>query len=696
MAEADEFDAFVAALQAKQAPSDPLARDTDELKARFVPASEPMAEAARADLTGLSSLDPSNPRNLPNILHHGIPIALQALLAGRGGLGVAQGVGRITQAARAGLGSLLGYGYQEGVEPLARGEAPTATPGGAALSFGLGSGFDTAVQAGGGMMRSVTGKRAMLAEGEAAAEKAALKAGGAQERALAKVDARHAALNQMLLKHSDDTMGKMRDDELRSKVTEFLGAPSPLDNPTLESLSERVAPVRETAERGVRSAFKNVSAKFEEKLTPYYDLPVSGGFANAVDSERAILDSANEKVSSTFGRLLDEVAGLDQGGGFNVSTLPPQFRDLYERVAAREGKERAENLVQRAIKGSQNAPALEAAKPTDVRDVDKVRSKLVGVIIGRGSPVEKRAAGRLVGAIDESLEPVLPENVRADWSNLRREWREANNVFSGQFRSKLFRADTPAKVADVLIGGARGDKAHRVLTVLRETPADEKPLLRSAFAERLTQGNVLKNVEGIDQRVWRDLFGDSGFKTPQDFVEATSRNLTEKFGLSEVMARPELAAKYNARFNEGLRSLGVKKASAAVARAEEVLRRTPDPGKVIADARTAGEMSGMREPLMGKAQSWLEHHHAYKTSIALMTLGSIGGSAINHPIAGIMAPLVYIGGSRGIAAALSSPKWGPIYHNLLKAKNYEQAGFWLGRLAAASLTEGGRTVSEQR
>lgn len=796
--------------------------DTAALKSRFAGPSESLSDAASSDASGLmsmlSSLDVTNPRNLPNVAYHGIPMALQMAATLYGG----PSAGRAAQMARGGAGALAGYLAQEGMAPLA-GRESNLSPGMAFLNLLLGAGSEATTQLAGAAGRRVTGKAGLLAEGEAAAKEAEAKALKGQdafdtertgalmdqqarladvgqaaeakalqgqqaydeartgammdqqakladteklaeqkalaerEAAEAKVRTRQEMFDQQRLKHTEEALTSVRDEELERQVRETLGGPSPLENPTIETLSTRAAPIRESAERNVRGIFRGISQKFEDRLTPYYDLPVAGNFSEAVDAERALLDAGKDKVGKTLGGVMDDLASLDAGSSLKVGALPAPLRKEYERLKrtgtmSPEALDRHIGMLAKGFQGPGSESAVAAFAPPDVRRMDDIRKKLTGIVIGDGSAVEKRVANRLIRSVDGSLETVLPENVRADWANLRREWRESNAVFSPRFRSILFKADTPAAVADALYGAASGKQAHRALTVIRETPADELPMLRSAFAERLNQGDAVANVEKLDPRVFRQLFQGTGFDTPQAWTDAMRTNMAQRLRLEQVMADPTLSARFNDRYRQGLRSFGSQRAQLALDRAHEQLRNVKDPGRVIMEAlgaelspeqaadvalrgksrpdvsvarsealareltpeqaadeamrgktrpdvgaasqeaRVQGEMEGMRRPIIGKGmQTYLEHHTALRTTMALVTLGTMAHEFSNHPVMASL-PLAYLGGSKAAAALLSNPKVAKIWHNALTSKNYEQAGFWLGRLAAASLTEGARSA----
>ncbi len=108
-----------------------------------------------------------------------------------------------------------------------------------------------------------------------------------------------------------------------------------------------------------------------------------------------------------------------------------------------------------------------------------------------------------------------------------------------------------------------------------------------------------------------------------------------------------------------------------------------------ADARARGELEGVKTPMVGKSfQKWIEHHTAFKTALAVLSLGTVGGFT-HHPVLASL-PLAYLGGSRAAAAMLANPARAKAWMSVLKSKNAEQAGFYLGRLAAASMTEAAR------
>lgn len=789
--------------------SDPMPEvtaNTARLKSQYGGSGESFAEATRADASGLAALDPTNPSNLPGLLEHGLPMAIQMYLTGKAG----PEAGILAKLGIAGASSLLGGDVGQGIHAARTGELPGA---GDVLQrnfldFILGAGGEGFAQGGGAAMRRVSGKSTMLSEGAAAADEAAnalsakrsgaeldqtakladvsrtaevdalkgqesydvARAGAMQDQMAARAEAarkaeegalkarsaaesevqkQKALVDQQVLKHSEKALVGVRDEEVERLVREGLGQSSPLSSPTIESLTERVSPVRESAQRNVRGVFSGISGKFESTLQPYYELPVHGNFATAVDAERGLLAADKKEAGKALQGLMNEMSSLDAATSVQAENLPPVVRREYERLQ-RSGQLTPEQLdahIKKVALGYQGSdkPTADLFAPPDVRRVDKLRKDLTKVVIGDGSPVDKRVANRLIQNIDQNLATVLPENIRADWTNLRREWHEANNVFSPQFRSMLYKADTPEKVADVLYGSAKGKQADRVLTVIGKTPKDEMPMLRSAFVDKLTRGDVVKNVQNVDKRVFKAFFNGSGFDDPKAWIDT----LGKKIDFDSVVSDPELYARFNTRVQQGLKSYGSQRYRAALAKAEQQLKSVPDSGKVIqdalsgeltpdqaadmalrgksrpdvsaaqrealsaeltpsqagdvavrgmtqaSDARMAGEMEGMKTPLLGKRmQGYLEHRTSFHTAMALATLGTIGGEIIHHPIAASL-PLVYLGSSKVANMMLSNPKIGRMWYNALNSKNMEQTGFWLGRLFAASLTEGSRQASEE-
>lgn len=775
-----------------------LGVDTASLKQQFSGPRETMGEAVKADTGGLAGLDFTNPSNLMNVLHHGVPMALQMA----GTMAAGPEAGPLMRMLGSGAGSALGYLFQSGAEPLVKGQSSTVSPGGALQNFLVGAGTEGAAQVGGGAMRRLTGKSQMLSEGAAAeqsaasalaekrigaeltqqskladvsreAEATALKgqqayditrAGAEQEQiakraeagaqarseaekrmgtAQTKVESIQGAVNRQILKHSDEALKGLQEDEVAKQVQALLQPSTPLERPTIETLSKRATPVRQTAQRSVRSVFSGLSQKFNDLLEPHYATPVpNADFKTAIDTEQAILAQGKDQVSKKMAGYMDDISSMDRNSALNVEALPPSLQ--HERkMLLRGGRmtiEQADDYIRKVaagMSGPQGAQAAAAAMPPDVRRIDDIRKKLTGVVMdGSSSPVDKRVANRLISSIDSNLEPVLPQGVRDQWTSLRNDWHEANNVFSPTFKSMLFRADSPAAVADVLYGAAKG-KPDRVLTVIGQTPKDEIPLLRSAFADRLTQGDVVKNVEGLDPRVFKALFPGTGFDDPKAWTEA----LGNKLDFHRVMSDPKLYAQWNNRFQDGLKSFGMKKYQAALEKAEQTLKTVKDPGQAMIDAmkgeltpsqagdvavmgktrpdvgtarkealageltpsqagdvatagmerpaqaKVRGEMEGMKTPLLGKRfQSYLEHRTAFHTAMALTTLGAIGGGILNHPIAASL-PLIYLGGSRAASAMLANPAIAKLWYNALKSQNMEQAAFLFGRLVAAGLTE---------
>jgi hypothetical protein len=730
---------------------------------------EPLAQAAQSDEKGISALlDFTNPRNMPQAAGAAIQAGGTAMLGPEASVLMRLLVGAGT--------SMLGGAMQRG----------EVTPSGLMQDAALGAGSEGLVSGGGWLERQLSGKAGLQAEAAAAeaeaasnlaatrsnaelAQKAKLadvegaaaakataeqtafdtartgaiedqkarladvsKAAGAdalagREAAVSDVESARAKLDDLLLRHSDRAAQLAHGDALEAEVRRVIGAPSPLENPTIESLNERAMPVRSLAERGVRGVFRGIGQKFEDLLQPYYQLPVSGDFRSIVDAERSTLEAGGQTVTPKMTKLMDEVAGL------NPPTPPPPPSGLVDpRDANRPGR-----MTQAEIKARTMGMLGRGQPGTTVQEVDGLRRRLTGVVTGDGSSTDRLVANRMIQALDSHLEGVLPPETQAAWTQLRSDWREANNVFSPNFRSMLFKADTPERVADVLYGSAQGKNADRVLTVLGKTPPAEKPLLRSAFAEKLARGDVVKNVEGLDPRVFKAFFNGSGFENPKAWTDALRTNISEKFDMPTILSNPVTAAKFNARIQEGMNSFGARKAQAAIDAAEAHLRSVKDPGAAIADAmkgeltppqagdiamrgkarpdvnqavasaraaeltppqagdvatagmerpdeaRVRGGMEGMREPLLGQHFShYIQRHMAWKVGLSMAAIGMV-----SHNPAALAVPLVYLGGSKAIGSALANPVIGKTWYNMLTSKNYEQAGFWLGRLAAGVLSE---------
>ncbi len=607
------------------------------------------------------------------LIHHGLPMALQMALsyAGRGmGGGVGQAIG-------SGLGSAGGYLFQTGAEPMMKGEAPTSTVQGTLGSGVLGGALDAGMQAGGVGGRVLSGKAGMLSAGQSAAEEAgqgvlAANAKFGKDTLVPQAEAAKAAaeesvataqtrLQGQVLKNSEDALAGVRTDEVAKQVKDYLGPAAVPEQPTIESLSANVTPIRQSAQKNVASVFKGLSQKFDDHLETYGEIPLQndmgGNFQPVVDAQNDIIKDGGIPVSRKLSGAMDQLAALDIGDSTTIS------------------------------------------------QVDAVRKQLTGVVIGRGSATDRRIANNLLQQVDKKVGEVLPPEAATQWQVLRNEWHEANNVFSPTFRSTLFKAKDPEDVANVLYDAGK-DNANRVLTVINKTPPDELPLLRSAFAEKLTQGNVLENVDKVDPRVFRQLYPDTGFDTPQAWKEA----LGQKVDYNAVMSNPVLQKAFQNKVQDGMRSAGMRPYQEAMDKAEQILKSTPNaaariqqalselpesqtrPGVAAERAGVTAEQANMR-PL--PLPTWVDHRIKFHAALALTAIGSWGAAHLtSHPLM-YAAPFAYLGAGKALSGALATyPSLGKLYYNALKSKTLEQRAFLFGRLAVAGLSDATRNANQ--
>lgn len=773
--------------------------DTSGLKQQFASSQEPIGQAVGTDAQGLAGLDFTNPANMMNVLHHGIPMALQMAAT----MAMGPEANPLMKMLGSAVGSVGGGLYQSAAEPMMKGQPVTTTPTGMAADALLGAGAEGATQLGGGAVRGLTGKSGMLSEGLAAeqeagakleqarqnamitqgekladvgaaaeakategqqafdtartgaemdqkaklaetAQTAGAKAAEEQAAAQAKVQTSQEAVDRLKLKYESDALKNTSEDAVAKQVQTALQPTQSLENPTIESLSERNMPALQSAQRSITGSFKELGDRFTNFLDPIRDTPIpEASFANAIDAERATLTEAKEVVGKKLTGIMDDLSSMDSKAPLNVSALPPNLQQertmlLRSNRMTPEAVDEHIKLLASGLQGPQAAKAASALSPVTVDRLDNVRKKLTGIVIDSASPpLEKRVAANLMDVVDKNLGTVLPPEQQAAWTSLRNDWHEAKNVFSPTMRSTLFRAKYPWQVAKVLVGTS-GEDADRALMVINKTPDNEKPLLRSAFADLMTQGDVVKNVENQDPRIFKALFNGTGFEDPKAWVA----DIRSKIDYAHIAQNPELQAQYNARLQEGMKSLGMRKYRDALAAAETMLKQTKNPGDAIteamkgeltpsqagdvamrgqvrpdagqaraaavgaeltptqaadystakmekpAEAKVRGEMEGMKTPMIGsKMTTWLQHHMAFKTAMSLTAMASLAGyHSFGHPLA-FALPLIYLSGSRMAANALANPVRAQMWHNMLKSKNAEQAAFMMGRFIASGLTE---------
>lgn len=680
--------------------SDKLAADTASLKRQFAGPDETMGQAVQADqqglAQGLAGLDFTNPSNMGNVVHQGVPLLMQMLGTYFGG----QAGGKAGQVIGSGLGSGAGYLFQSGAEPLAKGQPPTTTPGGLAGNVALGASLEGGAQALGGLGRIAAGKGVALAEGEAAgqaalanradlATKALGKADTAAEAATGKVQTAQEAVNREVLKHSEDAFQGVKEAEVERMVKEGLGPTiEPAQPLTIDTLKAATAPPQKAARGAVQGVFDGISSKYQQAVEPYVDRPIPQPTLPAtIQTLRGDLTEHGGAVSPGLSKLLDEAAG-----GKPDKSIARDVRGV------RAGDIGAASLrlmtpEQRAI--FQGQAASEA--PT-VGQMMGLRSRFAGFIRNATTGTDRRIAASAVDAIQNDINKVLPPEVQPVIQSINDDWHQAKSTFSDAFRNRLWRAETPGQVAEAIYTGAKtgqpmGHRAEILMNQLSKEAPEQVPVLKQSFATMLANSpNVVADIQKMPPRLFKSMFPKTGFDTPKGWVQALEGQSTYK----QIAGSPELQAKYQSIYQQGMDSLGTRAKQDALAVAQSQLRAMPNSQELIAgaikntispgQAFEQGVKTGMKRPMLGKGiNDYVEHKVLWLGSLAMMGAGHY----TNHP--GYMAmPLAYLMSSQGLSMALSNPTLGRMYYNALTSKTAEQGMFWLGRLTTAGLTQAAR------
>lgn len=626
------------------------------------------------------------------IVHHGVPMALQM------GATALAPEAILARMAAGGAGSLLGYLYQQGIEPLAQGKPTGITGEGALENFALGAGMEGAVKAGGGLLRYLTGKSAAVEAGEKAASLQAGKIRDLLTRGTEKVQAAQAGVNKEILKHAEGALSGVREAEVEQIVKSGLGPTTPIAQPiTIESLTAATSPVQKASQQAMMGVFRGLSNKFDAALETYKDLPLQKPQIGTVVTElRKDLKEYGQVVTPSMKSLLEEAAvlggtvprdlgkqrlGLMTAGGRTAPLSPDYLARLKPEQFA-------------ALMGGKDIAGKVGAQPTTVNQMLGLRSRFVRVLTESKNPVDRRVASSVVEGIDGDLNAVVPPESQAVLNNLRDEWHQARSTFSNAFRSRLFRASSPEQVAEAIYIGAKTGKAmgHRASLLInqmeKEAP-EQVPILRQSFAGMIgARPDATAEIEKMDSGVFKALFGGTGFDDPKAWTNA----LRGQLSMREIFKSPEMTAKWNSAFQTGMSSLGTRVKEAALAQAEQDFKEIPAQGKMLADAlasaRQEAGMTAMKKPLGGTIQGYIEHRFLWHT---VLSMGAF--TATHNPLAWEL-PAMYLASSKGMAAALANPKIGKMYYNMLTSPTVEQMGLWAGRLTAAGLTEGIRSSGE--
>lgn len=676
--------------------------ETQRLKETFGGPRETMGQALRTDISSIADLDPTNPANIGRILHHGIPMGLQAGAT----LALGPEANPLMKILASALGSAGAYLYQSGAEPMAKGQAPTSTVRGLLTNLGIGGAMEGAAQTTGAIGRIASGKTVALKEGEIAAQEqlarradiaaeAEGQAAKIQEVAGGKVRTAQDAINREIYKHSEAAFQGVKESEVERMVKEGLGPKAVITRPvTIDTLTVDTKVPQKTAQRAMQGVFDGLSAKYDQAVEPYGSIAIPNPTLRpAVRAIRENLKEHGLVVSPTLSNLLQTAAGglkvnLSRGarGRFSLSDIDPKALSRMDPAD-----------IEKAT-GGKGLPGMMADKPLTVDQMMGLRSRFIKVIRTAKDGVDRRTAASVVDAIQADIDKVMPEEIKPVMANLADEWHQAKSTFSDAFRSRLFRASSPEQVAEVIYTGAKTGKqmGHRaellVNQITKESP-DQLPPLRSAFASMVAGSpNAVAEVEKMPPALFKSLFPGTGFDSPKNWVKA----LQGQNVFRQIAGSPELLAKYNSIFQQGMSSLGTKIKQDALAESQAILRAAPSAKDMIAkalrDEPTTGQafargaMAGMREPMIGKGMNkYVEHRALYHTAFALAA-----GGAYYHQ-GQLFIPLMYLASSKGLGAILANPTIGRMYYNALTSKTAEQAMFWAGRLTAAGLSEAARS-----
>src|ERR1051326_3195076 len=500
----------------------------------------------------------------------------------------------------------------------------------AVQDVGISLGTEGFMSGAGAAARRVTGKAQLLRAG-AEAEKEAVE-GLAKKTASAEagVESAQASVNKEIAKHAGDALSGLKDQEEEKLVDAGLG-PKPV---TIEALTQATAPVQKATQKAMQSVFTGISDKWDAALSKYDTLPVQSTLGDAASAIRMDMATENKAISPSISKLLKQAE--------------------FPEAAAHE-----------------------------VQSHLGIRNEFSRVMRESKNPTDRRIAARMVDAIDDDVQRVVPEEAQAQLKVLRDEWHQARSTFSNAFRSRLFRASSPEQVAEALYTGAKTGKAmsHRASLVLHQIATESharRPMLRSSFATMAASDP--KVIDNMDGSLFKALFPGTGFDDPKKWKEALAGSVNTQ----KILSSPESTARFNSAYQQGMSSLGVKAKEAALAEAEKALRDLPSKQSVMTEAFKKGGMEGMKEPILGKRfMSHVENRIVFHAMLSTAAFTSY-----HHSVSAAWgAPLAYMAVSKAIGAFLSNPTVGKYYYKALTSKSAEQMGFWFGRATTAALSQ---------
>ena len=554
----------------------------------------------------------------------------------------------------------------------------------------------------GSAARVSSGLSGLKREGAAAAtkaEQAIAKTRGEAEFGYKVTQAAEAA------KQTEKALAEVKPDIFRTELANVLGVDEAaisraVPAKTLDEMTARVEPLRNTVKLAVARNFEDLSKQFDEVLLPHAQTPITPTLIT--DSSAALQSNiiGEKTVAPALKKLFERVDDMAGGG---VAIDPAVLRNIQRLRDA--GDEQGAAALSKLVGGG--------GEGVNVKRALDLRADFQKLYRTSTSNLDRSASRQMIESIDETLAGVIPESEQPRLANLRANWGFASNLYDQTYRRGFRGAENPAEVARILYdsstsgGKVATGKIGLVINDLQKNDPSSLPVVRQAFADNiLSNDDPAKVLRSMNPEAFKIIFGMK--ETNKELADA----LESRIDVKSLAGNPQAAAAFQTYFDKGMSSLGAQKKSQALKAAESHLQNIPDPQALIdqtmatrmtpkvagdiavegmekpAEAYARASREGMKAPMFGHWNHYVQNRTTYQAALSLMAMG--GGYASGYTATGILAGLTYIGGAKGSAWALSKPWVAEPYYKFLTSKTREQAAYYLGRMTAAELSQASR------
>jgi hypothetical protein len=473
-----------------------------------------------------------------------------------------------------------------------------------------------------------------------------------------------------------------------------------------EQRAKAMSPVYDAA----RQYHQEVGAKFEPYIKDHRDEIIEGKELDDLNSNIAGI----KQRAAEYGHNIDSDTELKKI--FNRIDEATGATPEIDATAAKGGKVKLSNEQVLAIKQAEKGKGSQGPiRALTVGELWGLRSRLGARLAGSTNPGVRLAAHQGMDAITE-LMPNVPQAIKDQYATQK-------TLFPQKLMGELSRARNPGEVGQAIFGTpTTPEPAQIALNVIRRAKTPEaQEGLRTAFADNwlskprnpddINRYNpaVIKELYGKDADMVFSLLGHDGSfksakwnqliaanpKAQQALIAANDSALQDEKGkaLTDAIAKGEAALKdipqAHAAYLAAIK--GEKAPEGKLPKLMEALQKAQQPTEAEQEKLLKSPQDAAVGALAKRGfapDSRLERMALAGLAFrAYFSIAGAGGAIAKHPELAVGAG-VLLGGRGLIRSALSSPKLGRAYVNMLNLpaieKNAASMGNVLGQLTAAS------------